>query len=162
MAAPSEADDFAHLSASALNIPLTVMTLFVETDPQSTIAQIPGIAKQVGSGTAVVLEFGDDVPSGGLNAFAQAYDQVAAAVSKGNSLVCVSTWWEKPEVDNVIAAACAAHGGRYTFIGDLYTDPDNTDLQTVQYANPRINSHPRKWGHRHIAGRVFFSIMQSR
>jgi hypothetical protein len=158
MAAPSAADDFAHRSAAQLNLSLTVMSMYIEVDPQGSLPLIASAASQVGAGTAVVLEFGDDVPDGGLQAFAQAYTVLAAAVSKGQSLVCTSTWWEKPDVDEVIKSICGTYGGRYAFIGDLYTDPANTDLKTIQFSNPRINSHPREWGHQHIADRVVLLI----
>lgn len=158
MAAPSAAADFSHLTAAALDVPLTVMNLGIERSPEASLPQIPAIANQVGPGTAVVLEFGDDVPSGGLDAFAQAYDQLAAAVSKGHSVVCVSTWWENPNIDDVINAVCGKHGGSYVYIGDLFTDPANTDTQTIEYSNPRLQAHPRQWGHWHIAARVYFRV----
>lgn len=157
MAAPSAAADFSHLTASAMNVPVTAMNLAIETEPVTSLPQIPAIASQIGPGTAVILQFGDDVPSGVLEAllFRTAYDELAAAVSKGTSLVCVSTWWEKPSIDNLIKAVCGKHGGCYAYIGDLFTDPANTDVQTIEYANHQINAHPREWGHRHIAERVF-------
>jgi hypothetical protein len=79
-------------------------------------------------------------------------------MASGHSLVCVSTWWQNPEIDALIQAACAAHGGRYAYIGDLRTDPANTDLQTVQYSNWQVNDHPRQWGHQHIAERVLLQL----
>jgi len=158
MAAPSALADFSHLTAFTLSVPLTVGGLGIERDPENALPEIPAMANKVGPGTAVVLEFGDNVPSDGLEAFGEGYDQLTAAVAKGNSLICVSTWWENPNVDNVIRAACAAHSGRYAYIGDLRTAPANTDLLTIQYSNWQVNDHPRQWGHRHIAERVLLQI----
>lgn len=160
MAAPSAATDFSHLAASGLNVPLSVSNLGIERDPENALPEIPILAKNVGPGTAVVLELGDNVLSAGVVAFSQAYDQLAAAVSKGNSLVCVSTWWQNPDVDNVIKAGCEGNGGRYVFIGDLRTDPANTDLQTIEYSNWQVNDHPRQWGHQHIADAVLLQLQR--
>jgi hypothetical protein len=158
MAAPSAATDFSHLTASSFNIPLTIMNLYIERDPEGSLSQIPAIANLVDPGSAVILEYGDDVPNGGVAAFAKAYDQLAAAVKKANYLVCISTWWENPSIDFVIDGVCVSHGGRYVYIGDLRTNPANTDLQTIEYSNPRINGHPRRWGHLHIAQRVYLAL----
>jgi hypothetical protein len=155
MAAPTAATDFSHLTASAMQLPVTTVNLSIETEPETSGAQISAIASTVAPDTAVVLEFGDDVPGGGLDSFAAAYDQLAGAVAKGDSLVCVSTWWEEPNIDNAIRVICGKHDGCYAYIGDLHADPANTDLQTVEYSDPHINSHPRQWGHQHIAERVF-------
>lgn len=157
MAAPSAGDDFSHLTAAAMKVPLTAVNMSIEIETESEIssAQISAVASTVGPATAVVLEFGDDVPSGSLNSFAAAYDQLAQAVAKGDSLVCLSTWWEKPNIDNAIRTICGRYGGCYAFIGDLYIDPFNSDLQTVEYSDSHVNSHPRQWGHQHIADRVF-------
>jgi hypothetical protein len=158
MAAPSQPQDFSHLTASALNVPLYLTNLSIERDPVDTIPVIPEMANKVGPHTAVVLEFGDNVLASGLEAFGQAYNQLAAAVSRGNSLVCVSTWWVNPSVDNVIKAACVAHHGRFAYIGDIRTNPNNPDLQSTKYSDWQVNDHPQQWGHQQISERVVAQI----
>jgi hypothetical protein len=158
MAAPSADKDFSHLVASAMSVPLSVNNLAIEAPQPNTPSQISAIATRVGPGTAVILEFGDNVHSVGMDAFEQAYGQLAAAVVKGNSLVCVSTWWESQNVDNAIKRACGAHGGRYAYIGDIRTNPANPDLQSTAYSDWQVNDHPQLWGHQHIAERVLLQL----
>jgi hypothetical protein len=154
MAAASKQTDFSHITASALQLPLTIQGLNIERDPQGSLQQINSLVNQVDASTVVILEFGDNVPSDGVAAFGSAYEQLTSVLRNANALVCVSTWWVKPDVDQVISAACQAHHGQYVFIGDLYTDPANTDFQTTQFLNPEVNAHPHQWGHAHIAGRI--------
>ena len=158
MAAPSAEKDFSHLVASALNVPLSANNLAIEDPQPNTLSQISAIATRVGPGTAVILEFGDNVRSAGVDAFEQQYGQLAAAVVKGNSLVCVSTWWESQNVDNAIKRACSAHGGRYAYIGDIRPNPANPDLQSTAYPDWQVNAHPQQWGHRQIAKRVLLQL----
>ncbi len=158
MAAPTSDKDFSHLVATRLNVPLSVNNLGIEFDPQSALPQIPTLASKVGSGTDVVLELGDNVPANQHDAFGKAYGQLAAAVAKGHSLVCVSTWWEQPAIDEIIKAECSANGGHYAFIGDIFLNPSNPDRQSAPYADWHINVHPQVWGHAHIAERVLSQL----
>jgi Rieske Fe-S protein len=69
--------------------------------------------------------------------------------------VCVSTWWEEPSKDAVIASACEAHGGRYVYIGDILTDPANRDrLEGPQYTDASVQDHPHDWSMARIAERI--------
>jgi hypothetical protein len=67
-------------------------------------------------------------------------------MSKGNSLVCVSTWWHYPNIDDTIKQACEAHDGHYAYIGDIFTDPANPDRQSTTYSDWQTNDHPRNGG----------------
>jgi hypothetical protein len=158
MAAPSADKDFSHLVASALNVPLSVNNLAIETPEPNTPSQISTIATRVGPGTVVILEFGDNVRNAGVDTFEQAYDQLAASVAKGTALVCVSTWWESHSVDSAIRRACGAHGGRYAYIGDIRANPENPDLESTAYPDWQVNAHPQQWGHQHIAERVLLQL----
>src|SRR6266576_1806397 len=75
MAAPSADKDFSHLVASVLNVPISVNNVAIEAPQPNTLPQISAIATKVGPGTAVILEFGDNVRSVGMDAFEQAYGQ---------------------------------------------------------------------------------------
>ncbi|MGC2184055.1 MAG: SGNH/GDSL hydrolase family protein [Terriglobales bacterium] len=158
MAAPSADKDFSHLVASTLDVPVSVYNLGIESDPAGSMSEIPPIAGMVGSRTDVVLEFGDNVHVISPATFGAAYDQLAGALAKGHSLVCVSTFWENPAIDRVIKAGCEAHGGHYAFIGDIFTNPDNPDRQSTEYSDWMVNVHPQVWGHAHIAERVLVQL----
>jgi hypothetical protein len=159
MAAPSPDKDFSHLVAIALNVPLSVNNLGIESKPENSLAQIPVLADKVGPGTAVILELGDNAPFGGdVAGFGSAYDQLAAAMSKGNSLVCVSTWWHYANIDAIIKFACEEHHGHYAYIGDIFTDSANPDRQSTKYSDWQLNDHPQEWGHQHIAQRVLVQL----
>ncbi len=160
MAAPAAEMDFSHLVAGELTLPLSVNNLGIESQPTNSLPQIPVLAEKVGPGTIVILELGDNAPFGGnVAGFESAYEQLAATMgSKGGSLVCVSTWWHYQNIDEMVQTACEAHSGHYVYIGDLFTDPDNTDRQSTAYSNWQVNDHPRQWGHLHIAERVLDQI----
>jgi hypothetical protein len=162
MAAPAADKDFSHLVAATLDVPLSVNNLGIEGEPQNALPQIPVLANKVGRGTAVVLELGDNAEFGGdMAGFASAYNQLAAAMSKGKSLVCVSTFWHYPDVDDIIKLACEAHNGHYAYIGDIFTNPANPDRKSTAYSFWAVNIHPQEWGHRQIAERVLNALRES-
>jgi hypothetical protein len=132
--------------------------LGIENDPSGSISDIRAIAVTVGPGTDVILEFGDNVHAISAETFGSAYDHLAASFTHGHSIVCVSTFWENPAIDKVIKAGCEAHGGHYTFIGDIFTNPANSDRQSTAYAEWMVNIHPQTWGHAHIAERVLLQL----
>jgi hypothetical protein len=154
MAAPSADKDYSHLVAATLHVSLSVNNSGIESDPSGALSQVPAIASKIDPATDVVLEFGDNVHIISAEAFGSAYDQLAAAVAKGHALVCVSTFWQNPAIDQVIKSACEAHGGHYAFIGDIFLNPANPDRQSTAYSNWQINVHPQEWGHAQIAARV--------
>lgn len=152
-AAPAEADDFAHLTGAALNLPVTVQGVKIEWGP----APLPPLP--ITRSTVVVVEFGDNAEFNTTpDDFRTAYDQLLTVVSTGNRFACVSTWWNYPDMNAIIESECAKFHGRYVYIGDLRLSPDNTDNDVVQYANWALNDHPRAWGHRHIADRVISAL----
>jgi hypothetical protein len=159
MAAPAANKDFSHIVGATLNVPLSDNNLGIESEPENSMPQISALADEVGPGTAVILELGDNAPFGGdVAAFGSAYNQLATAMSKGNSLTCVSTWWHYPRIDNIIKLACEAHDGHYVYIGDIFTDPTNPDRQSTTYSDWQVNVHPQEWGHQHIAERVLLQL----
>ena len=120
MAASSPDKDFAHLTAAALHLPLTAENFSpLEKDPPGNVWQIPSYVQTATSRTAVVVELGDNVAAGGATVFAPAYNALLDSLHVAK-LVCVSTWWRDDAKDAVIQQGCAAHGGTYVFIGDIY------------------------------------------
>jgi len=154
MAAPAADKDFSHIVGAALNVPVSVNNLGIESEPENSLPKIPILADKIGPGTAVILELGDNAPFGDVAAFGSAYNQLAAAMSKANSLICVSTFWHYQNVDDIIKHACETHGGHYAYIGDIFTDPTNPDRQSTAYSDWMVNVHPHVWGHARIAERV--------
>lgn len=157
MSASSSETDFAHLVAAALGVESPSITNFsaLERDPAANKWLIPDFTSGIDEATAVTIELGDNVPLARLSEFADAYDALLGSAKHGRSLVCVSTWWEEPSRDAVIASACEAHGGTYVYIGDILTDPANRDrLEGPQYTDPSVQDHPHDWSMARIAQRV--------
>lgn len=140
MAASSRDRDFAHLVGAGLGLPVTATNAAqLERDPSAPLPDW-----QVGPGTVVVLELGD-------NGLPARYADIVAAVRGGASLTCLSTYWEKPERDAVIKATCEAAGGRYVYIGDIY--PTRQDVMGPEL-HSFVVSHPGDWSMARIAERV--------
>jgi len=152
-AAPSEAQDFAHLTESALKLPVTVQNVSIETEPQ---APLPILS--ITRSTVVVIELGDNAAFLPVPPFAAAYDNLTSLAATSNRFACTSTWWTYTDIDNVIQQACGAHRGHYVYIGDLRLSPENSDNLVVQFAFWGLNDHPRQWGHEHIAERVISAL----
>ncbi len=155
MASSAPERDFAHLTAVALGLPVTIQGFVpLETAPGAqSQAIIEAKVAAVTSGTAVVVELGDN--AGAVSDFAPAYAKLIASVRHANRLACVSTWWVRPEMDAMIRAACEAAGGVYVFVGDVKTDPANRDLlDGPQYADPGVQDHPHDWSMAVYAQRI--------
>jgi hypothetical protein len=158
MAAPFAAEDFSHLVAATRGVSLSVNNLSIESDPSGALSQLPAIVSKIDPSTDVILEFGDNVHTISRDAFGSAYDQLATAVATGHRLVCLSTFWQNPNVDSAIKASCEAHGGHYVYIGDIFTDAENPDRQSTAYSNWMVNIHPQSWGHARIAERILLQL----
>ncbi len=155
MAASVSSKDFSHLVSTSLNLPLSAAINFstLETSPITVLdSDILSIVAPVKQSSMVVVELGDNVST--LEVFSPQYSKLLDSVSQARLLVCTSTWWKDINKDAVIQAACAAHGGQYVFIGDIYTDPTNQDKQGVQFSNAGVNAHPHDWSMAKIAERI--------
>jgi hypothetical protein len=151
MAASSADKDFAHLTAAALHVPLTVLNFSaLEIDPAVQVSQVLSYVQAATPHTAVVVELGDNVIAGGASTFAPAYGALLDAMHFAK-LACVSTWWRDDAKDAVIQQACKAHGGTYVFIGDIY--PQRTD-DVNRYADVDTDRHPHDASMALIAARV--------
>jgi hypothetical protein len=156
MAASAQGKDYAHMTAAAMHLPVTPISVTsLETNPKDLNQYLQVIAAAgIDSKTIVVLELGDDSSVSDLTDFASSYGKLISAVSSRMKLVCVSTFWEKPPLDAVIKYECESNGGLYTYIGDIYTDPNNPDRKENAFSNPTVNAHPHDWGMAHIAARI--------
>lgn len=155
MAATTQAQDFAHVAGAALGLPVQANNFAdLERTPASAAPRIPEYAARVSSTSIVVVELADNVPPGGLEAFRPAYGQLLDAVKHARTLVCVSTWWRNAEKDAAIEAECRGRGGRFVFIGDVKTLPENPDRASTRYWDAGVNDHPQDWSMAEIGLRV--------
>jgi hypothetical protein len=156
MAASAQTKDYAHVTAAAMKLPVTPTNVSgVESGtngPDLQTIAATGIDRK----TIVIVELGDNVPDSdsGVSYFAASYAALLKGIPSRLQLVCVSTFWERPSVDAVIKYACESHGGLYTYIGNIYTDPSNPDRKVQEYSNSGVNRHPHDWGMAQIATRI--------
>lgn len=157
MAASAENKDFAHLSSAGLNLPLKIVNgAPAEQEPtdngQPLLQLINAVMTQR---TLTVIELGENVGSGDMAAFQPIFDGLAQVASQGRAFVCLSTYWVNSAMDQLMEASCAAHGGTWIYIGDIYTDPNNPDYQgPPAFSNPSVEMHPHDWSMGQIADRV--------
>jgi hypothetical protein len=155
MAATTQAQDFVHVAGAALGLPVQANNFAdLELTPVAATPRIPDYSAPVSSTSIAVVQLADNVPPGGLDAFRPAYAQLLDAVKHARTLLCVSTWWHSPEKDAVIETECRARGGRFVFIGDIKTLPENPDRVSTRYWHPGVNSHPQDWSMAEIGRRV--------
>lgn len=156
MAAPTPAADFVHLTAKRLGIS-KVMALNVsglEAQPGNYSASAGQVAKLIQADSLVVVKLGENVAAANHEAFGLAYSKLLDEASKGAALVCISTYWKNPPLDDIMRSACSAHAGKWVYVGDVFGDPGNVDRRSVEYANGSVNDHPRAWGMKMMAQRV--------
>jgi hypothetical protein len=155
MAATAQANDFSHLVAAALGLPVVELNIStMEQNPSTAATVIAPLPARVHPGTIVVVELGENVSDLTGVTFQPAYDQLLKALNIGAKLLCVSTWWQANQLDVMMQKECSTYGGIWVYIGDIYTNPLNPDLTDNLYANPAVNSHPHDWGMAQIATRV--------
>jgi hypothetical protein len=163
MAASNINADYAHLTATSLSLPLVRLNVAsLESDPTTAEALTAQAAALITPSSAVVVELGDNAKpsSTGRANFQTAYHQLLGAVATGKSLVCTSTYWGNSSLDAIIQSECKLHNGSYTYIGDIYGSPINTDSSTNTFSNPFVVMHPHDWGMNAIAVRVQQHILQ--
>lgn len=158
MATSTEALDFAHQTAAALGVPMTVKNFSgIEWATDRFLPHIPDVTGGITQTTAVVVQLGDNVKPGTGELFRAGYAKLLDAVSDAPALVCTSTWWHSHEADAVIREECQARGGRYVFLGDLYAHRQD---DVGRYSNAGVDAHPHDWGHTQIAARVVSAIRE--
>lgn len=160
MAAPTQAEDFVHLTAAALGVPVhdARNVNWVENQPEAAMPLIPAIADLIPADALVIVKLGENVAPGNLEPFRQAYAALLDQAAKGAALVCVSTYWYDSAKDAVMRPECEARGGRWVYVGDLFDSPENADRQAVEYASAAVDNHPRAWGMRAMAERVIEAV----
>ena len=157
MAASAENKDFAHLTATALHLPLTRFNIAsLETTPDQAPSIIPPVASYINATTDVIVELGDNVvpTPAGVAGFQLAYHQLMASARPSRSITCTSTFWQNDLVDAVIKQECFAVGGQYIYIGDIPDEPANTDAANNTFTDPAVARHPQDWSMQEISRRL--------
>lgn len=173
MAAKYESTDYAHVTLRELGISsgnAYIRNFYpFESDDSVTKRHVdslePVLAKHP---KIVVVQLGDNVELNkkqkiqsviNLYNFWSAYGDLLGAIKKSDAQIyCVSTWWKSNWKDRVIKQRCEDAGGTYVYIGDIYTDPSNTDRSTVDYPSAGVDSHPKDYGMKVIADRLVAAI----
>lgn len=160
MAVKAEKDDFAHVAANLLMQPVTAVNAadLERTPITSTGAAIGRVQPLINRKTTVVVELGDNALYTPDSQFAVGYDRLLSSMDNALQIACVSTFWHNSAKDVIIAAQCAKHGGVYVFIGDVRTDPLNTDWKTIVYTNEAVQGHPHEWSMNQIGQRVSYAV----
>jgi hypothetical protein len=156
MAVDSADKDFAHIASHQLAMPLSIVSAVAleHTPAAATAAIIGAVQPKVTRSTTLVIELGDNAANVPIADFQPAYDALLSSVHP-NRLVCVSTFWVKPDLDAMIYSECSKHGGRYVFIGDVRWSPDNPDFTgPPQFPNAAVQGHPHAWSMAQIGERV--------
>jgi hypothetical protein len=158
MAASAEDRDFAHVTAASLHLPVTAFNLasLERLQPRSAEDKAAALAS-VNEGSIVVVELGDNAVYSDPGRFREAYNLLLADLHP-RALYCLSTFWEKPWLDQIIQRGCEAYGGTYVYIGDIYRDPSNPDYKTVTFADSAVQGHPHDWSMAQIADRVVKAV----
>ena len=161
MAASSEENDFVHLTAAALHVPITRFNvLSLETTPSTASEVIKNVSGGVDDTTAVILELGDNVPQNAkaIADFQAALRQLISSTRPRRSLACTSTFWHHESIDDVIKRECVSGGGQFVYIGDIRHESGNTDSQNNTFTDPIVAGHPQNWGMREISRRLVVKI----
>ena len=156
MAASAQDKDFAHLTATAMGLPVEVHNL-AALEITGDTSQIAAATAHVTPYSAVIVQLGDDTPSTQAAAFQPLYRELLDNVASASQLVCLSTWWGNTVVDAVIEQECYAHAGVYVYIGDIY--PVRQD-DVGRYANSGVDKHPHDWSMAVIASRVVAALSE--
>lgn len=173
MAAKYESTDYVHVTlrkigTASRNAYIRNFYPF-ESDDSVTKRHIDSLAPVLAKHPKiVVVQLGDNVELNkkqkiqsvfNLYNFWSAYGDLMSAIKNGDAQIyCVSTWWQSDWKDRVIKRRCESAGGTYVYIGDIYTDPKNTDRNTVDYPSPMVDSHPKDYGMKEIADRLVAAI----
>lgn len=92
--------------------------------------------------------------------FAAQYDAIVAGVSGPNTQVlCIGSWLPSPQFDDMIASACARHGGTYVSLAGFYgANEFHAPDGASSYLGRTDWFHPGNQGHAAIAAAVVAAL----
>lgn len=173
MASKYESTDYVHVTLGELGISADnayARNFYpFESDDSVTQSHIESLASVLSKKPkTVIVQLGDNVDLNkeqkfqsviNLYHFWSAYGDLLNTIKKSPAQIyCVSTWWKSNWKDRVIKRRCESAGGTYVYIGDIYTDPNNSDRKTVDYEHAGVDSHPKDYGMKAIADRIVAAI----
>jgi hypothetical protein len=152
MAASSPSGDYAHVLAARIRgAALEERNISaLETDPVHFDARWIDSSLALGP-DLVVVELGDNATD--LGAFRAAYTALIGhlVAARGATIVCVSTWWRSPSIDQAIRDVCLPSGLAYADIGGLYANPINRAATERSFSDAGVGIHPGDQGMNRIA-----------
>lgn len=161
MAASEKKNDFAHKVGAALNRPvITINFSELEQKPLLAIPKVNDLLLQIPANAMVIVELGDNLTLENAKDFNKGYEQLLSGLSKLNHKVCLSTWWARPEKDEILKINCEKFGFHYVDIGDIRGMPVPTKYKIIDYGNAGITDHPQDYAMKIIAQRIILTIRQ--
>lgn len=141
MAASDEAHDYVHLVGAGLGVPVAAFNVApIETDA-SRMDLVDAATGTIDNRTVVILEIGENAPSGGSTQFLATYGQVLDAIAAKHpaALLCLSDYWVDRPKDALKRAACAARGGLFIDVSGVYFAHLDTPPPGE---SPELHDHP--------------------
>lgn len=110
----------------------------------------------------IVIRLGDNVRTamGYEKAFQALIDYVRT--SGEQTLICSSSWFSKPDVDEIQAHVCQSENGRFADISFLIRDTSNRADSERDFETPAVGAHPGDKGMAEIAHILFDVLYPSR
>lgn len=141
LASSTQAKDYVHLVGSARGLGATVFNVAPLERDASRVDLIQASTSTIDSRTDVIVEIGENAPSGGSADFTTSYGQLLDAVvaQHPHALFCLSDYWADPPKDAMKQEACKAHGGTFVDVGGIYYAHMDA-IPTGE--NPAISDHP--------------------
>ncbi len=155
MAASEQKNDFAHKVGSSIKRPVTTINFSeLEQSPLLAIPKIKDILSQVPSNAIIIIELGDNLQPENAKDFEVGHAQLLKGLSGAPAKVCVSTWWARPEKDDILRKNCEKYGFSFVDIGDVRGIPKPFGYKVIDYGNAGVTDHPQDFSMKVIAERI--------
>lgn len=159
MAASEKKNDFSHRVGAALSRPVIAINFSeLEQKPLLAIPKINDLLLQIPSNALVIIELGDNLLPKNAKDFDYGYAHLLNGLSKRNDKVCLSTWWARPEKDEILKKNCEKYGFHYVAIGDVRGIPPSFGYKVIDYRNAGITDHPQDFAMKIIAERIISAL----
>ena len=168
MAATSLQTDYAHVLCEGLaerrhqSVALMVVQAWPIENAVNATQPVPGEYAETVNRFApdvLVTQFSDNVSPASAETLTSAHGAFLDSVKWKQALVCISVWYESHASLNAgMRSNCAAHGGTFVEIGDIYTAPDMRGSSFDGEMNTGAGTHPNDLGHFEIARRVVLAL----
>jgi len=108
----------------------------------------------------IVVQCGDNLQTATEANFAQPYAKLVQALKTSHSptVLCCSTWWNKPTHIEMIKKICAETGAIFVSIYELEAQPENNALAEGHFSHPGVAAHPGDQGMAAIATKLMAAM----